>query len=233
MKLRYSLLPVVAACASLAALAQGPFDGTWTLNLAKSQLAGDIMRFAPASNGMIRYSDSEQSYTFKPDGTPFQTPSGRERTIKKTGDNTYETTSKKNGTLLSTSSWTISEDGKTLSIDVKGTKPNGDSFEDTSTYVRIAPGKGILGAWKSREVKISSPNTLTISSDKSGVTFTISAIKASCAAKWDGKDYPASGPTVGNGITLAFTKTGPRSFKLVEKLHGKVINIGRYTLSAD
>lgn len=235
MRLRYALLPALVLCASVMAMAEGPFDGTWILNQEKSQLAGDTIHFAPAGDGAVKYTDSAESYTFNPDGTPVKTPLGRERSIKKADDQTYEVTSKNSdGTPISTSTWKLSEDGKTLSIDVKGTKPNGESFEDTATYVRTTTGKGLIGSWKSREVKMSSPNTFVISSSgESDVTLGLSDLKAVCDAKWDGKDYPASGPTVPPGITLAVTKTGPHSFKMVQKLNGKAISIEHYTLSAD
>ena len=65
------------------------------------------------------------------------------------------------------------------------------------------------------------------------VTLAISAVKATCHAKWDGKDYPATGPTVPDGITLALSKSGPNSFKLVQKSKGKVITIVHYHVAAD
>ena len=63
--------------------------------------------------------------------------------------------------------------------------------------------------------------------------MTLSAIKATCQAKWDGKDYPATGPTVSDGLTLALSKTGPSSFKMVQKFKDKAIFIAHYRLSPD
>ena len=66
-----------------------------------------------------------------------------------------------------------------------------------------------------------------------GVTLTLSAIKATCQAKWNGKDFAATGPTVPDGVTLAVNKSGPSSFKLVEKMKDKVIEIAHYQVAAD
>jgi hypothetical protein len=120
-----------------------------------------------------------------------------------------------------------------MTIESKGTKPNGDSFDNTITYTRTAAGSGIIGGWKSTKVKLSSPSSITIQSSGDDVTFTISAVKSTSQAKWDGKDYPATGPTVPDGITLALSKTGPTSFKLVEKSKGKVLETLRYSVAAD
>ena len=234
MKTTFALLAGVALFLSLPAFAESPFDGTWKLNTSKSNLTGDIMHYADAGSGMLKYTDSDQTYTFKPDGSSFTTPMGMERTFLKTGDDSYTATSKRGGVLLRTTTIKVSSDGKTLMEEAKGTKPNGDNFDDTFTYVRTSPGTGLIGSWKSTEVKLSSPNSLTIQTDGAdGVTTTLSAIKASCQAKWNGKDFPATGPTVPDGLTLALSKTGPSSFKLVQKFKGKVIVIAHYHVAAD
>lgn len=40
-------------------------------------------------------------------------------------------------------------------------------------------------------------------------------------AKFDGKDYPATGPTLADSLTVALTRTGPRSLTMLVKLKGK------------
>ena len=71
---------------------------------------------------------------------------------------------------------------------------------------------------------------MTLQSNGDEITLTLSAIKAACHAKWDGKDYPATGPTVPDGITLALSKSGPNSFKLVQKSKGKVLGVSTIIL---
>jgi len=230
--MRTIALSLVAFFACSAAWADSPFDGTWQLNAAKSQLAGETMSFDAAGSGTLKYTDSDQSYSFKPDGSSFTTPMGIERTFQKTAEG-YTTTNKKNGLLISSGFWKLSDDTNTLVIESKGTKPNGDTFDNLTTYVRTAPGTGLIGGWKSTKVKLSNPNSLTLQSNGGEVTLTISAIKATCHANWDGKDYPATGPTVPDGITVAVSKSGPNSFKLVEKYKGKVLEIIHYQLAAD
>jgi hypothetical protein len=159
---------------------------------------------------------------------------GTEKTFLKNGDDSYTVTSKKGSLLLSTTSIKLSADGKTLMEESKGTKPNGDNFDNTYTYVRTSPGTGLIGGWKSTKVKLSSPNSLTIQTDATdGVTLTLSAIKATCQAKWNGADFPATGPTVSDGITLALSKTGTSGFKLVQKFKDKTLFIAHYKLAAD
>ena len=234
LSLSTTLSLAAALIASATAWADSPFDGTWTLNTAKSHLAGDTMTLKDEGGGTLSYEDSDQTYTFKPDGTPFTTPFGVERTFKQAGDGKYEFSNKRNGSVISTGTWTVSADAKKIVIDSKGTKPNGDQFENKVTFMRTGTGTGLAGTWTSTAVKLSSPNTLTLQTEgKDDVTLTISAIKASCKAKWDGKEYPVAGPTVPDGLTLALRKTGPDSFKVVERVKTKVLAIARYKVAAD
>jgi hypothetical protein len=152
----------------------------------------------------------------------------------KTGDDSYTETSSKDGLLLRTTTIKVSADGKTLMEEATGTKPNGEHFDNSYTYIRTAPGKGLIGGWKSTLIKLSSPNSLTIQTDGAdGVTLTLSEIKATCQAKWDGKDSPATGPTVSDGLTLALSKNGTSGFELVQKFKGKIILIAHYRLASD
>ena len=235
MKIRYALLPMITICTAAIALGQGKFDGTWQLNQGKSQLAGDTMQYSDLGNGELKFTNSVQTYVIKTDGSPIQTPLGGVRTFKKVDDQTYENSLKRDGVLLSTAVYELSADGKTLTINSKGTRPNGDTFENHLIYMRTAgAGKGIAGSWKSTEVKLSSPAAITIASaGKDDVTFQISALKATCAGKCDGKDYALAGPTTAKGLTMAFVRTSPNSFKIVRKVSGKAIDIENYTLSAD
>lgn len=216
-----------------ASWAESPCDGTWKLNTAKSHLAGDTMSLEDAGGGKLKYTDADQSYSFAADGSSFTTPIGLERTVRKNSDGTYTTTNKKNGLLISTGTWKPSADGDTLVIELKGTKPNGDTFDNLTTYVRTSPGMGVVGGWKSTEVKLSSPNSITFQTSGNDVTASVAAIKAISHAKWDGKDYPATGPTVPDGLTLSLTRTGPKSCRLVEKSKAKVLVIIDYQVADD
>ncbi|MGA2188838.1 MAG: hypothetical protein ABSH33_09920 [Steroidobacteraceae bacterium] len=234
MKIGNLVFGILALGLCSASLAQSPFDGSWALNTAKSNLAGETMMFEDAGGGAIKFTDSVQTYTFKPDGSSFTTPMGADRTFLKNADGSYTSTVTMKGLLVRTSTWKASSNGKKLMVESKGTKPNGDSFDDWTTYVRTNEGTGLIGAWKATKVKLSTPNSLTIQSDgANGVTLTISAIKATCQGKWDGHDYPATGPTVSDGITLALRKSGTHGFVLVEKAKGKTIEIAHYHLAAD
>jgi hypothetical protein len=232
--LRTSRLVLLIALAAPALLAQSAFDGTWALNQSKSQLTGDTMTFAPAGAGAMKFTNSEMTYTFKTDGSETTTPMGSAVTWKQQDPHTYEHTMSRNGKQLSDAKWTISSDNKTLNIDAHGTKPNGETWQNKETYTRVSGGEGLAGTWKSTSMKMSSPNTMTILTQPDGaMKWEISSEKATWQGKPDGNDYPATGPTLPDGLTLAVTKASPHSMKMTEKMKGKPLFMGTYTVAAD
>ncbi len=66
-----------------------------------------------------------------------------------------------------------------------------------------------------------------------GLTVKIAELNAVCEAKFDGKDYPATGPSVPPGYTLAVRKTGVRSFEMTQKMNGKPLYTSTFTVSPD
>ena len=64
-------LTAVIGAASLAFAADTPFAGTWKLNLDKSKLTGDTVKFSPAGE-LMRITGNGDSYEFKLDGSDDQ-----------------------------------------------------------------------------------------------------------------------------------------------------------------
>jgi hypothetical protein len=219
---------------AMGAVAQNPFVGKWKFNPDKSQLTGDVIRFAPASGGAMEYSANGRSYKFKTDGNPYTTATGAKVTWKQVDDHTWQSSGERNGTPLGINTWTISPDGGMLTVEDKGTTPSGEAFDDTSTYAREGNGMGLMGSWRSIKTKVNEATTLEIQpSGDDGMTWSFPSMKATATVKMDGKDYPAQGPTVPDGLTLAVTSTGPHSLHMVEKMKGEPLSYTDYTVSDD
>jgi hypothetical protein len=230
--LKYGLVAALS-CASTLALAQNPFVGTWKVDYSKSHVTGDTITFTPEANGMVRVTQDARSYSFKPDGSSTTNTMGETEHWTKLDNNNWKTVSKA-GPQTVTEMLKVSDDGKTLTDTASGTKPNGDPINSTSTFTRTAPGKGLFGTWRSTKMSNSSPNSAKIEANgANGIIWNIPEIKASVKLNFDGKEVAPTGPTVPHGLTLAATKTGPRSFKLVEKMNGKLLWTGRFTVSPD
>ena len=229
-----NFLGLVFAAVIVTTAAESPFVGKWKLNPEKSQFTGTTMAVEQLPSGEMRQTVEGQSYTFKADGKDYPAIFGSTAAWKQIDPNTWEATYKAKGTVLSTDTSRLSQDGKTLTVTSKGTKPDGASFENTAVYQRVSGGPGLAGKWKATKVAISSPETMEFSAAKDGgLSWTVPAYKISTALTFDGKDHPVVGPTVPANFTIAATAKGDRAFELVEKVNGKVVYRGSYSLSAD
>ena len=97
------------------------------------------------------------------------------------------------------------------------------------------PGSnGLMGAWKSTDVKLSSPDEFSI--EESGLdelVLKVPAMKVTCELTPDGKEVAVEGPDIPSGLRISLTRTGPYTFKLVQKLNGSVISTAVYTVAED
>ena len=228
--LRGCLLVTIGAAS--VAVAQNPFVGTWKLNPEKSHLTGSTMKFSSTGNGMIRETVAEGSYTFKPDGKSYPALMGETESWQALSGHSWKVAIHGNGGYTYTETLNISDDGQKLTSSTEGTNPDGSGFHDTTVFTRMGAGKGLMGTWKSTAVKRSSERTEEFAANgDNGLTWKLPEIKAVLNAKFDGKDYAPDGPTVPKGLTLSMTKSGPNSFRFIEKMSGKTIYDGKYTVS--
>ncbi len=204
------------------------------MNPAKSDLKGTTVTFEQMPSGEMKFTTAGMSYTFKMDGKDYPSLFGMTAAWKQTDANTWESTDKLNGKVLNTARTQVAADGKTMTVELKGTKPNGESFEEKTVYERLSGDKGLSGKWMSKKVDVGSPNVLEFTPKGSeGLLVTIPDFQITADARFDGKDYPATGPQVPAGITLALRKTGARSFEMIEKANGKEIFKIEFAVSAD
>lgn len=128
----------------------------------------------------------------------------------------------------------VAADGKTLTVDARNIKATGEASDDVAVYERLSGGPGLAGKWKTKNLKVGSPGTLSIStSGEDGLTMTFVEEKGTCSARFDGKDHLATGPIWPSGWTCAIAKNGATALDVTWKREGKVMFKDRFTPSAD
>ncbi len=218
--------------------ADNPFTGTWKLDMSKSDFSGETIRYQPLKGNMVRFTGGGETYIFTLDGQPHPGLFGRIVSVKQTDTNTWQRTTEFKGKILSETTVALSPDGNTLTETSRGTRPDGSSFENTEVYNRVGEGSGIVGAmmgiWRSRSASEGSASLLEFGDNgPDGIAFLLRQVEGKCLLKFDGKNYPATGPTAPDDLTLSATRTGDRSFEMTEKIKGKPIYKATYTISAD
>jgi hypothetical protein len=143
----------ILALSAGAVFAADSVVGTWSLNLAKSTFSPDpapkseTRTYAESSQGTTMTSkttaaDGKESTTtlsFKDDGKPSPVtgnPDYDTVTVTRVDANTIHGTQKKAGAVVGTVVRTVSGDGKTLTLKVKGTHADGVKFENVLVFDR-------------------------------------------------------------------------------------------------
>ena len=227
------LLAVLAAAVTLVA-ADLPWVGKWKIDVAKSNFGESTVTYADVGAGEMQTTADGMTMKFKMDGKDYPDPWGGTSAWKKIDASSWETVNKLKDKVVSTDVRRLSADGKTLTIQSKGTRPDGKPFEDEYVYARESGGPGLPGKWKTSKVSISAPSVVDISAHETdGLAVRVEDWGMSFSAKFDGKDNPVKGPTVPDGYTTALTKTGPRSLGYVDKHNGKEVYKGTWIVSDD
>jgi len=224
---------VVLTAAGLLA-ADLPYSGKWKLNVAKSDFGQTTVTYEQMTGGEVKFSADGVSYTFKADGKESPTPWGTTAAWKSLDANTWETINRANAKVVGTDTLKLSADGKSLTVNSKNMKANGESSDDTVVFQRVSGGQGLAGKWKTANLKVSSPGILEVAEKGADrLTLTYVDLKGVCDAKLDGKDYPASGPMSPSGWTCALARSGDRAFELVWKKDGKPLYKSTFSAGAD
>jgi hypothetical protein len=231
--MRIAILMGMWAC-TLGAADDAPYAGKWKMNDAKSDFGDLTITYEQLPGGQIKATMDGQSYSFKTDGTEARTPWGTGVAWKTAGEGSWQTTETTNGKVTSTGTVKLSPDGKTLAVDNRQVKADGGTSNFSLTMNRVSGGPGLPGKWKTRNLKNSSPETLGVTPKGSdGLTLSFGNEGGSCDARFDGKDYPATGAMWPPGWTCSIARNGTRAFDLSWKKDGKAMYKTTLRVSAD
>ena len=227
-------LALAVLCAAALSAATDPFVGTWKLNVAKSKFSGEQLKIEDLGQNRYKITGGIGSDTITADGTDQPIHYGRTESITKQGPNVWKVAQKMDGKLLSTDTWTLSADGKTLAVKGTSMKPDGTTSDYEVAVKRIGSGSGFAGTWETTEVKFTSPDEYVITSYGSdGLTFSTPAYKEVLNMKFDGKDYPSSGPNVPPGAVTSGKRVNANTLDTTGKIKDQVTDHTTFQVSAD
>src|SRR5947207_8978848 len=151
----------ICAC-GLGIAADAPYAGKWKMNVAKSDFGDTTILYEQTAGGEMKATMDGQSYTFKTDGKDNMTPWGMTMAWKTIDPKTWEMIERTNGKVTCTSTVKLSDDGKTLTVDAKRVKGDGGISNDSIALQRVSGSAGLAGKWKTKNLKTSSPQTLSL-----------------------------------------------------------------------
>jgi hypothetical protein len=232
--MRMALILMVATATLVNAAEPDAFLGQWKYDPDKSDVGQATIAFTRLPSGEMRVAYDSQSYTVAMDGRQRPGLYGRTVSWKQVNGRTWEEVERTDGTITGVNTFVISEDGQDLQYTSQQKLPNGkDGEEQRVAFTRTSPEKGLEGTWRVARVTYNAGfETVTLSADGPDGIF-IDLGSAQFRARFDGKPYALTGPTVPAGMTMALVRTGPRSFTATQAQNGTHIAVFAYEVSAD
>src|SRR5262245_46807440 len=152
-----SVLRVAAAAVVLTAAmpsAQSPslpFLGTWKINPAKSDMTETRLQFVRKPSGEITMTLQGTTYDFRIDGKSYVAPFSSMATWTETSPRSWRTLYRMNNVDNNIDNYTLSADGRTLTLKTDFLVPT--PSQQTMTFTRIGSGDGLIGAWQAKTLQ--------------------------------------------------------------------------------
>jgi len=219
------------------AWAGSPFDGTWVFkeDTAKQDEKPYVLSLA---NGVWSNPNVVPPIKVKADGKD-QPVTGHAYydmvVVRSLGPDSVEITYKKGGKVTSTSTFSVSADGKTLTqkwTDLTGTQPVSGQFLLERVGKAPAGEQAVSGSWRALKVVEMSAagRTVTYQRTADGLSMK-SPTGQSYEAKFDGKEYPIVGDPGGTMVSLK--SVDANTIVETDKRMGKIVEVDRMTVAAD
>lgn len=210
------------------------FVGKWRLNPTRSKLTDEMKVESAGGNKYAFDFGSSHPETVVVDGTDQPANAGTTLSVTVEGPNNWKVVRKKDGRTIITATWELSQDGNTLTDHFIDIQPNGTKFSVDYVYKRTAGAAGFAGAWESDSPQVNSVFEIQIQPyEGDGLSFSSPAEQTTRNIKFDGKDYPASGPGLPKGFTSSGHRVDARNLQLTDKVDGKVVDTQQIELSPD
>jgi hypothetical protein len=150
------------------------------------------------------------------------------------GPNNWTVVRKKDGRILLAADWTLSADGKTLTDEFTGYQSDGSKSTVHYVYQRTAGSSGFAGAWDSDNAQPDSAMALRIQSyEADGLSIYGPEGQITRSLKFDGNDYPDTGPDAPPGLMSSGRRANERSLEITRKFKGKLIDTQQIEVSTN
>jgi hypothetical protein len=212
-----------------------PFVGDWKLNPSKSKLTDEMKVQSLATNKYsFDFDGNGVVETIVIDGTEQPGDFGTTLSIKAEGPGAWKVVRKKDGRVLLTANWKLSEDGNTLRDDFSAISPDGTASTVNYVYKRTGKGSGFAGTWVSTSAAVNFVFVIQIRPYEGDGLSIINSSSLTRNVRLDGKDYRTVGPNAAIVATSSLRRLDARTLELVDKSsNGEIYDTQKIELSAD
>ena len=147
------------------------------------------------------------------------------------GPDAWKVVRKKDGRMLLTGNWKLSQDGNTLTDNYTEFDPKGSPSTTNYLFTQRLAGEVLPGL--AEHDPMTSSFVLQIRPYEGNGRSFIRSPQDTRNLKLDGKDYPVEGRGVPPGSTSSARRVDDRTLEITDKVNGKVTRIDRREISPD
>ena len=214
--------------------AESAFIGEWKLDPSKSRMP-DEMKVQSQGGNKYTFDFGGGAETIVVDGS--DQPGGYGGTllsVKAEAHDTWIVERKKDGRLLIKGTWKLSKDGNTLTDYFREFESDGSTLSMDYVYQRTGGGSGFAADWQSIKETMNSPFLIQVKEFQGdGLSFITPSEQKTKNVKFDGKDYPNEGQSVGRAASSSIRRVDDRNLVITDKTDGKVTDTEDIGLSDD
>ena len=227
------------ATATTTAAAGGTgIDGTWKADVASVKIDQKPDTYM-LKDGKFECSSCTPALSVAADGAfhAVNRPVSDHVSVKVDDDHNVTMTGQKGGRTLGVTKYSVSLDGKVLTVSmtdtsVEGGKPVMSSVTENRSADAPAGAHALSGSWKVAKLNNVSDEGLITTFKLDGDTLHMTSPQGvSYDAKLDGTDAPIKGDP--GGATASVKKTGDNTYVETDKRGGKVVSVTTMTIGAD
>jgi hypothetical protein len=212
--------------------ADDPFVGDWKLVPSRSKMT-DVMTVESLGANKYTFNFGSGPETIMVDGTDQPGHYGTTLSVAILGD-TWMVIRKRDGRMQISATWSLSDNGSTLTDNFTGFNANGSSYNLSYVYKRKGGGLGFSGEWISTSATVNSDVMLQIRPyEGNGLSFIEPASDVTRNTKFDGKDYPNQGPNATPGSSSSIHRVNEHALEMTYKINGKVLYTQHIEISTD
>jgi hypothetical protein len=231
---RTFLLLVACFVASALWAADTAFVGEWKLDTSRSRVIDEMKVASVGANKYAFDFGGGSSETIVLDGTDQPGIFGTTLAVSSEGPDAWKVVRKKEGRMLLTAHWKLSQDGKTLKDNYTEFAPNGSPSTVDYVYARTAGTSGFAGAWDNVNETVASAYVLQIKPyEGDGLSFVDPSQNETKNVKFDGKEYPRVAPHEPPGATSSIRRVNEHTLEMTDNANGKVTATEDIQLSSD
>src|SRR5215831_1347894 len=231
----FQLLLLSCLMAETSWAATDSFVGDWKLNSSRSRYI-DQMKVESLGGNKYEFDFGGGPERIAVDGTDQSGYSGTLLSVTVDGPDSWKVVRKKDGRMMLTAKWRLSQDGSTLTDDYTEFGADGSPSTVKYLYKRTTTGPGFAGTWESpiELGKYASALQLEIRRyEESGLSFIQSSQGVTRNVKFDGKDYPSVGRGVAPGSTSSARRVSAHALEITDRVKGAITRTEQIELSRD